>query len=154
MGLIMLHSGHHSKLFRRLMGTSCNDSGQAIVEGAPVSTGLEARETDAGDYRFFAGRRSDPFFFDRRGAVNNLQFSGDDFFADKDLCRIVLEVPNFALGGKTVGLWHRTLLRADGTEGDWIQAERDRLSREWPGSHRRRGRRLPFYSHKWQGDAG
>ncbi|MGN6626530.1 MAG: ThuA domain-containing protein, partial [Tepidisphaeraceae bacterium] len=24
MGLIVLHSGHHSKIFRRLMGTSCN----------------------------------------------------------------------------------------------------------------------------------
>lgn len=24
MGLIVLHSGHHSKLFRRLMGTNCN----------------------------------------------------------------------------------------------------------------------------------
>jgi hypothetical protein len=33
--------------------------------------------TEAGDYRFFAGWRSDPFIFDRRGAVNNLQFTGD-----------------------------------------------------------------------------
>src|SRR3989338_11479733 len=24
MGLIVLHSGHHSKIFRRLMGTTCN----------------------------------------------------------------------------------------------------------------------------------
>jgi trehalose utilization protein len=24
MGLIMLHSAHHSKIFRRLMGTSCD----------------------------------------------------------------------------------------------------------------------------------
>jgi hypothetical protein len=56
--------------------------------------------------------------------VNNLQFTGDDFFADKDVCSIVLEVPNFALGGKAVGLWHRTLVRADGTDGGWIQAER------------------------------
>jgi hypothetical protein len=37
----------------------------------------------------WAGRRTDPFFFDRRGAVNNLQFTGDDFFADKDVCSIV-----------------------------------------------------------------
>ena len=27
--------------------------------------------TEAGDYRFFAGWRSDPFFFDTRGALNN-----------------------------------------------------------------------------------
>jgi hypothetical protein len=53
------------------------DGGQVIVEGAPVSTGWKARVTEAGDYRFFAGWRSDPFIFDRRGAVNNLQFTGD-----------------------------------------------------------------------------
>src|SRR5258707_2748262 len=93
--------GVQTATLRRVEGVQvagANDSGQAIVEGAAVSTGLEARVTDAGDYRFYAGRRSDPFFFDRRGAVNNLQFTGDDFFADKDVCSIVLEVPNFALG--------------------------------------------------------
>jgi hypothetical protein len=78
--------------------TGTGDGGQVIVEGAPVSTGREARMTEAGDYRFFAGWRSDPFFFDRRSALNNLQFTGDDFFADKDVCSIVLEVPNSALG--------------------------------------------------------
>jgi hypothetical protein len=37
-------------------GTS--DSGETIVKGASVSTGREARVTEAGDYRFFAGWRS------------------------------------------------------------------------------------------------
>jgi hypothetical protein len=41
--------------------------------------------TAAGGYRFFAGWRSDPFCFDTMGALNNLQFTGDDFFADKGL---------------------------------------------------------------------
>src|SRR5262249_44560432 len=59
------------------------DEGQKIVEHAPVSMGLEARITEGGDHRFFAGWRSDPFFFDRRGAIDNLHFTGDDFFADK-----------------------------------------------------------------------
>jgi hypothetical protein len=80
--------------------------------------------TEAGDYRFFAGWRSDPFFFDRRGAVNNLQFTGEDFFGDKDVCSIALEVPNSALGSKKLGLWHRTLLPADGAVGSWVQVER------------------------------
>jgi hypothetical protein len=100
------------------------DGGQAIIEAAPVSTGREARVTKVGDYRFFAGWRSDPFFFDRRGALNDLRFTGDDFFADKNVCGIVLEVPNSALGGRKVGLWHRTLVRADGAGGAWLQAER------------------------------
>jgi hypothetical protein len=80
--------------------------------------------TEAGDYRFFAGWRSDPFFFDRRGALNNLQFTGSDFFADRDVCSIVLEVPNSALGAKEVGLWHRTLAPADEAGRGWVQADR------------------------------
>jgi hypothetical protein len=112
---------------RRVEGAEAagaGDGGQALVEGAPVSTGREARVTEAGDYRFFAGWRSDPFFFDRLGAINNLQFTGDDFFAHKNVCSIALEVPNSALGLKKVGLWHRSLIRTDGAGGGWIQVER------------------------------
>jgi hypothetical protein len=46
--------------------------------------------TEIGDYRFFAGWRSDPFFFDTMGALNTLPFTGNDFFFDKDVCSIVL----------------------------------------------------------------
>ena len=119
--------GAQTATLRRVEGAQASgagDSGQAIVEGAAVSTGREAQVTEAGESRFFAGRRSDPFFFDRRGAVNNLQFTGDDFFADRDVCGIVLEVPNSALGRKAVGLWHRTLVPAGGAGGAWVQAER------------------------------
>jgi Domain of unknown function (DUF4331) len=98
-----------------------DDNGRVIIAGAPVSLDREARLTDAGDYRFFAGWRSDPFFFDPLGAVNNLHFTGKDFFADKNVCSIVLEVPNSALGPKEVGLWMRTL---DGAGGNWVQADR------------------------------
>ena len=79
------------------------EGGQIIVEGAPVSMGREAQVTQAGDHRFFAGWRSDPFFFDTRGALNNFQFTGEDFFADKDVCSIALEVPNSVLGPKRDG---------------------------------------------------
>jgi hypothetical protein len=93
----------------------------AGVEGAPVSLDREARITEAGDNRFFAGWRSEPFFFDVAGALNNFQFTGQDFFIDKDVCSIVLEVPNSVLGPKAVGLWARTL---DGASGSWVQADR------------------------------
>jgi hypothetical protein len=119
--------GAQRATLRRVEGAQAagtGDGGEVIVEDALVSTGSEALVTNAGDYRFFAGWRSDPFFFDRRGALNNLQFTGDDFFADKDVCSIVLEVPNSALGQKPVGLWHRTLVRAQGAPGGWVQAER------------------------------
>ena len=97
------------------------EDGQVIVERAPVSLGREARVTAAGGYCFFAGWRSDPFFFDPLGALNNLQFTGEDFFTDKDVCSIVLEAPNSALGSKEIGVWARTL---DGAGGGWVQADR------------------------------
>jgi hypothetical protein len=56
--------------------------------------------------------------------LNNRQLTGDDFFADKDVYGIVLEVPNSDLGTKRVGLWARTLVR---TVGDWVQVDRGAL---------------------------
>lgn len=58
MGLIVLHSGHHSKIFRKLMGTSCNlqwgDNtkeriwcampGHPIAQGVPIHFHLEKEE--------------------------------------------------------------------------------------------------------------
>jgi hypothetical protein len=103
------------------MAAGTGDDGQVIVDGAPVSTGHDAHITQAGDYRFFAGWRSDPFFFDTPGALNNLQFTGADFFMERDVCSIVVELPNSAMGSGPVGLWARIL---DNRNGDWVQVER------------------------------
>jgi hypothetical protein len=97
------------------------DEGEVLVAGAPVSVGQEALVTIAGDYRFFFGWRSDPFFFDVKGNFNKMQFTGDDFFADKNVCSIVLELPNSALGSNEVGIWARTL---DKTGEGWAPADR------------------------------
>ncbi len=70
--------GAQTATLRRLEGAQAagtGEGGQVIVEGAPVSMGREVQVTQAGDYRFFAGWRSDPFFFDA-GAFNNFQFTG------------------------------------------------------------------------------
>ena len=123
---------------RRVEGVQAagiGDDGQTIIEAAPVSTGSEALVTESGDYRFFAGWRSDPFFFDTLGALNDLKFTGTDFFTDKDVCSIVLEVPNSALGSGKIGLWHRTV---DGASGKWVQADRGALASQsvfLPGDH-------------------
>jgi Domain of unknown function (DUF4331) len=108
-----LEGGSQTATLRRVEGAPAagtNDGGQAIVERAPVSTGRDARVTTAGEYRFFAGWRSDPFFFDVQGMLNNQQFTGNDFFADKNVCSIVLEVPNSDLGTQRVSVWARTLI--------------------------------------------
>ena len=125
-------SGVQTATLRRVEGAQAaatGDDGQVIAEGAPVSVGPDAQVTEAGEYRFFAGWRSDPFFFDVDGALNNLQFTGKDFFADKDVCSIVLEVPNSALSLKQMGLWARTL---DGASGKWVQADRGARSNQTP----------------------
>ncbi|MGB6430362.1 MAG: DUF4331 family protein [Candidatus Acidiferrales bacterium] len=124
--------GARSATLRRAEGAQAagaGDEGQTIIEAAPVSTGPEIRVTDAGGYRFFAGWRSDPFFFDVQGALNNLQFTGDDYFTDKDVCSIVLEAPNSALGSQKMALWVRTL---DGAGGKWAQADRGARSNQTP----------------------
>ena len=90
-----VEGGEQTATLRRVEGAQAAETGaggKVIVEGAPVSTGHEGHVTQAGDHRFFAGWRSDPFFFDVLGTINNFQFTTGDFFADKDICSIVLEV--------------------------------------------------------------
>lgn len=127
--------GVQTATLRRMEGAQAagtGEGGQVIVEGVPVSTGREAQVTQAGDYRFFVGRRSDPFFLDALGALNNFQFTGEDFFADKDICSIVLEMPNSVLGQKEVRLWARTAIRADGDGRGWVQVDRGARASQVP----------------------
>jgi Domain of unknown function (DUF4331) len=116
--------GKQTATARRLQGVRAagvGEQGEVIVQQAPVSIGREAVVTEAGDYRLFFGWRSDPFFFDVNGNFNQMQFTGDDFFKDKDVCSIVIELPNSALGNNEMGIWARTV---DKTSNGWVQADR------------------------------
>ena len=118
-------SGQQTAKVRRATGqqaASNGDSGEVVIENAPVSFGAQAQVTNAGDYAFFAGSRSDPFFFDLMGFCNNFKFTGTDYFLDKDVFGIVLEVPNAALGGHSkIGLWSRVLWSH---HDEWLQVAR------------------------------
>src|SRR5262245_32270511 len=95
--------------------------GEKIVQDAPVTFGREPRIATAGDFRLFAGLRSDPFFADPVGAGNNFQWTGKGVFTDKNEFSIVLEVPNRALGANPrVGVWARVLVPHHGrlVQGD------------------------------------
>jgi hypothetical protein len=113
---------------RRVTGPDAagiDGDGELVVEDAPVSLGSEPTIVESNGYRFFAGWRSDPFFFDAGGALNDMNFTGDDFFADKDVCSIALEVPNDALGSTPgINIWHRTLVPGNGAGSGWVQADR------------------------------
>ena len=116
--------GQQTATVRRIQGARAagfGDDGEVVVQGARVSVGREALVTEVGDFRFFFGWRSDPFFFDAMGNFNKMQFTGDDFFVDKNVCGIVIELPNSVLGSNELGLWARTV---DRTEEGWVQAER------------------------------
>ena len=117
-------NGKQTATVRRTLGAQAvgiGDDGEVLVENAPVSVEHEALVTKAGDFRFFFGWRSDPFFFDVNGNFNHMQFTGDDFFKDKNVCSIALELPNSELGTNKVGIWARTV---DKTGDGWIQADR------------------------------
>ncbi|MGA8533882.1 MAG: DUF4331 family protein [Candidatus Tumulicola sp.] len=150
---------------RRIDGTQSGrtgDEGVVVVEGAAVSTGSQATVTDAGDYRFFAGWRSDPFFFDAQGALNGLKFTGHDFFADKNVCSIVLEVPNAKLGSR-MRLWALTM---DGASGSYVQADRNARASQEPflagdeksayitGEPAQDARFIPVFAHALQHTGG
>ena len=116
--------GKQTATVRRLEGKQAagiGDGGEVIVQQAPVSLGREGLVTNAGDHVFFFGWRSDPFFFDVNGNFNHMQFTGDDFFKDKNICSIVIELANSVLRPNRVGIWGRILVK---TQEGWIQVER------------------------------
>ncbi len=93
--------GKQTATVRRLQGMragSVGERGEVIVQQAPVSVGKRSPGDTSRRLRFFFGWRSDPFFFDVNGNFNHMQFTGDDFFKDKNVCSIVLELPNSELG--------------------------------------------------------
>jgi hypothetical protein len=97
-----------------------------IFEHAPVSFGSQVHISGDSDddYRFFAGLRSDPFFFDLNAFLAGLKFKnpGSDFFIDKNVFGIVLEVPNVKGLGKNskIGYWARTLIPKQGDPDDLV----------------------------------
>lgn len=123
--------GGQTAMVRRVAGADAagmGDGGEVLFRDVPVSEGADAKVAEAGGYRFFAGWRSDPFFIDGEGILNNFQFTGKDLAADKNVCGIVLEVPNHALRtAGAVGIWMRSLLE-DNKGAGWIQVDRG----AWP----------------------
>lgn len=82
----------------------------SLVTNAPVSFTPEAHITHGHQStQFYAGFRSDPFFFDLMGFLNGLKFTGADFFSDKNVFGIALDIPSQLLGSNPkVGIWTRT----------------------------------------------
>ncbi|HEU0295892.1 MAG TPA: DUF4331 family protein [Anaerolineales bacterium] len=90
--------------------------GEVIIQDAPVSFTREAKIITTGPYRFYAGLRSEPFFADPDGFVDNMRWTGRDGWAGKNVFGIVLDVPNDAFGLQPqLGIWGRTMVMMHGT---------------------------------------
>lgn len=128
-----VNQGTQMATVRRATGAAAagmSSAGDIVLQNAPVSFGRNPLVTTLGDYSFFAGIRSDPFFFDLMGFLNNFQFTGADFFIDKDVFGIALEVPNSALGSNPkIGVWGRVLLPKDPNNAGAGMYQVDRMGR-------------------------
>ena len=113
-----LENGEQTATVYRATGVAARGTGsigEMIIQDAPVSFSQEAKITTRGAYRFYAGLRSEPFFADPDGFVDNMQWTGRDGWADKNIFGIVLDVPNSDLGPQPqLGIWGRTLALVDG----------------------------------------
>jgi hypothetical protein len=99
------------------------NEGEVLFDSVPVSFEEKAIIDEAGGYRFFAGIRSDPFFIDLDGLLDGMKFTGADYFADKNVYSIVLDLPNSALGySSKIGIWTRVLIPKD--EDPYFQIDR------------------------------
>ncbi len=110
--------GMQTATLRRATGEQAKgngNDGDILFQDVPVSFGENASIAETGEYRFFAGIRSDPFFFDLEGYKNGMKFTGADAFLDNNVFSIILELPNSALGPHPgAGIWARVLIPKDG----------------------------------------
>lgn len=119
-------NGKQQATIRMASGASAagmGDGGEVLIQSAPVSFDSNPRITTQGEYTFFAGLRSDSFFFDLMGFCNNLKFTGNDYFLAGSVFGIVLEVPNTIFGNYhgSPGVWARVQYYH---HDQWLQAER------------------------------
>src|SRR6266487_558505 len=119
-------NGRQTATVRRATGANAagnNSGGQVIINQAPVNFDSSITITESGPYKFYAGVRSDPFFFDLLGFLNGFKFTGSDFFVAKNVFSMVLDVPNSALGSNSnIGVWGRVLLPQ--SDGSMLQIDR------------------------------
>jgi hypothetical protein len=115
-----------------LQARSAEPAGTKVVDSADVSFGTTPNVVTSGNYTFFAGSRSDAFFFDYDG-INNLfdtsggrnftaphlggksVWTGVDSNAEANVFSMVIELPASELGpDPDINIWGRCSLRRDG----------------------------------------
>lgn len=111
---------------------SVEAAGEKVISDAEVSFGPTPNIVRSGPYTFFAGSRSDAFFFDYDGILNlydtkggrnftspqaggKAPWTGIDANLEANVCSTVIELPSSELGPHSkIGVWGRCSLRKDG----------------------------------------
>jgi hypothetical protein len=110
--------GRQTVTVRRADGADAREPealGEVLFSDVDVSFGPEPTIVQSGPYAFFAGVRSDPFFLDFLGAINEFKWTGSDLLADQNVFAIVLEMPTAVLGGQPrMAVWGRVSVRQNG----------------------------------------
>lgn len=126
--------GQQTVTLRRLTGTDTSDR---MAEGTVVAQGVTGETIEGQDgIKLFAGAAAEPFYIEARvvtavkkAIAESAEVDLGDFdpgtatnlFGNSNVCAIVLEVPNEALGG-TIGFWGTVALATDA--GGWRQVQR------------------------------
>ncbi|MFJ3792555.1 DUF4331 family protein [Kitasatospora sp. NPDC090091] len=111
-------TGGQTVTVHRATGTAAQKheaTGEVVFADVPVAFGDAPDVVDADDRRLSVGLRSDPFFADLEGIVNNFTWTGKDAMAEANVFGIALEVPDADLGpDPVIGVWARVSLHQDG----------------------------------------
>ncbi|MEV7023803.1 DUF4331 family protein [Kitasatospora sp. NPDC093558] len=111
-------AGGQTITVRRATGAAAqrhDATGDVLFEAAPVAFGDAPEVIEKDGYKLSVGLRSDPFFADLEGIVNNFTWTGKDAMAEANVFGIALEVPDAELGpDPAIGVWARVSLRENG----------------------------------------
>ncbi|WP_405365093.1 DUF4331 family protein [Kitasatospora sp. NBC_00039] len=89
--------------------------GDVLFAGVPVAFGYRPGVVERDGCKLSVGLRSDPFFADLEGIVNNFTWTGKDAMAEANVFGIALEVPDAELGPEPeIGVWARVSLHENG----------------------------------------
>ncbi|WP_327682380.1 DUF4331 family protein [Kitasatospora sp. NBC_00458] len=110
--------GGQTVTVRRATGAAAQKheaGGDVLFADVPVAFGPTPHIAEADGRRLSVGLRSDPFFADLEGIVDNFTWTGKDAMAEANVLGIALEVPDSDLGtDPEFGVWARVSLHVDG----------------------------------------
>lgn len=95
--------------------TTPGDYGNEVIAGAQAGLDGTVEPATTDRLTVWAGLRSDPFFADLEGIVNDFQWTGRDAMGNCNVFSIVLEISSLDLGDSDLlGVWCRVSLSENG----------------------------------------